>query len=157
VKVAQQPLRLLGLRSHPPRTGLVYVGVRVAVYVVALVLTVLVYGTKERGLLIAPPVGLFAAAGTWYFLGDTAVDARRRIVLAAGVGLLLAELTWAFGYWNVPSLVGAAGLWLGFYVLSGVVEHGASLSLDRRIAAEYALVAVVGALVISIVARPWSV
>ena len=26
-------------------------------------LTVLVYGTKERGLLIAPPVGLLAAAG----------------------------------------------------------------------------------------------
>ena len=78
------------------------------------------------------------------------------MVLAAGVGFLLAELTWAFGYWNVPSLVGAAGLWLGFYVLSGVVEHGASLSLERRIATEYALVAAVGALVIFIVARPWS-
>jgi hypothetical protein len=157
VRAALQPLRWLGLGSHPPRTGVAYVGVRVVVYVVALVLTVLVYGTKERGLVIAPPVGLLAAAGTWYFLGDTSVDARRRLVLAAGVGLMMAELTWAFGYWNVPSLVGAAGLWLGFYVLSGVVEHGASLSLDRRIATEYALVAAVGALVISIVARPWSI
>jgi hypothetical protein len=133
-----------------------YVGVRVVVYVLALVLTVLVYGTKERGLFIAPPVGLFAAAGTWYFLGDTPVEARRRLLLAGGVGFLLAELTWAFGYWTVPSLVGAAGLWLGFYVLSGVVEHGASQSLERRVAAEYALVAAVGALVIFLVARPWS-
>jgi hypothetical protein len=157
VRGALQPLRWLGLQSHPPRTGVAYVGVRVIVYVVALVLTVFVYGTKERGLIIAPPVGLLAAAGTWYFLGDTAADARRRVVLAAGVGLMMGELTWAFGYWNVPSLVGAAGLWLGFYVLSGVVEHAASLSLDRRIATEYALVAAVGALVISIVARPWSV
>jgi hypothetical protein len=156
VSVPYRAAALLGLLRHPPRTGIVYVGVRVVVYVVALVLTVLVYGTKERGLFIAPPVGLLAAAGTWYFLGDTPVDARRRVVLAAGVGFLLAELTWAFGYWNVPSLVGAAGLWLGFYVLSGVVEHGASLSLERRIAAEYALVAAVGALVIFIVARPWS-
>jgi hypothetical protein len=37
-----------------------------------------------------------------------------------------------------------------------VVEHGASLSLDRRIAAEYGLVALVGALIILVIARPWS-
>jgi hypothetical protein len=126
------------------------------VYIVALVLTVLVYGTRERGVLIAPPVGLFAAVGTWYFLGDTPVDQRRRVIQSAGIGLLVAELTWAFGYWNVTSLVGGAGLWLAFYVLSGVMEHGASLSLDRRIGFEYALVAVIGAVVILAVARPWS-
>jgi hypothetical protein len=61
------------------------------------------------------------------------------------------------GYWNVAALVGGAGLWLGFYVLSGVVEHAASLNLDQRIAAEYALVALIGGLVILVVARPWSV
>jgi hypothetical protein len=147
----------LGLQSHPPRTGLGYVAVRIVVYVIALALMVLVYGTKERGLFISPPVGLLGAAGTWYLLGDTPVDGRRRLVLAIGAGLLLAELTWAFGYWNVTALVGAAGLWLGFYVLSGVVEHGASLSLDRRIAAEYGLVALLGSLVILLVARPWSI
>src|ERR1700730_6552572 len=103
----------LGLQSHPPRTGLAYVAVRVAVYVVALVLMGLIYGTKERELLIAPPVGLIGAAGTWYLLGDTPVDARRRLILAGGVGLLLAALTWAFGYWNVAALVGGAALWLG--------------------------------------------
>ena len=133
-----------------------YVAVRVVLYIIALVLMVLVYGTKQRGILIAPPVALFGAAGSWYLLGDTPLDPRRRLWTAAGVGLLLGELTWAFGYWNVAALVGGAGLWLGFYVLSGVVEHGASLSLDRRIAAEYALVALTGTLVILAVARPWS-
>jgi hypothetical protein len=146
----------LGLGSHPPRTGLTYVAVRVAVYILALILIVLVYGTRERGLLIAPPIGVLAAAGTWYLLGDTPLVARRRIVLSVGIGLLLAELTWAFGYWNVASLVGGAALWLAFYVLSGVTEHGAVLNLDRRIAAEYSLVASAGALVILAVARPWS-
>ena len=131
-------------------------GARVVVYLVVFMLMALIYSTKARGLLIAPPVGLCGAAGAWYLLGDTPVDARRRVLLAGGVGLLLAELTWAFGYWNVPALVGGAGLWLGFYVLAGVVEHGASLVLDRRIAAEYALVALVGVLIILIVARPWS-
>jgi hypothetical protein len=133
-----------------------YIAVRVVVYIVALALMVLVYGTKERGLFIAPPVALLGAAGTWYLLGDTPVDLPRRSVLSAGVGLLLGELTWAFGYWSVPAPVGGAGLWLGFYVLSGVVEHGASLRLDRRIALEYGVVAIIGAVVILAVARPWS-
>ena len=152
-----QYLTWLSIEPRPPRTGMAYVAIRVIVYVLALVLMVLVYGTKQRGLVIAPPVALLGAAGTWYLLGDTPLDRRRRLVNAAGVGLLLGELTWAFGYWDVPALVGGAGLWLGFYVLSGVVEHGASLTLDRRIAAEYALVAVIGMLVILVVARPWSV
>jgi hypothetical protein len=146
----------LGVQPRPPRTGLAYIAVRVVVYLVALALMVLVYGTRQRGLFIAPPIALISAAGTWYLLGDTPLDARRRLLNAAGVGILLAELTWALGYWNVPALVGGAGLWLGFYVLSGVVEHGASLSLDQRIAAEYALVGLIGTLVILAVARPWS-
>jgi hypothetical protein len=146
----------LGLQSHPPRTGVVYLAVRAVVYIAALVVMVLIYGTKERGLIIAPPVGLLGAAGIWYLLGDTPVDPRRRLVLAAGVGVLLAELTWAFGYWDVAALVGGAGLWLGFYVLAGIVEHGASGSLDRRIALEYAVVALVGLLLILLIVRPWS-
>ena len=146
----------LGVQPHPPRTGLAYVAVRVLVYMLSLAVMVLVYGTRQRGLLIAPPIALIGAAGTWYLLGDTPLDGRRRLINAAGVGLVLAELTWALGYWNVPALVGGAGLWLGFYVLSGVVEHAGSLSLDRRIAAEYSLVALIGTLVILAVARPWS-
>jgi hypothetical protein len=156
IRVSRPSVGWLGLQAHPPRTGLTYVAVRVTVYILALVLMVLVYGTRERGLLIAPPIGVLAAAGTWYLLGDTPLVGRRRTTLSVGVGLLLAELTWAFGYWNVASLVGGAALWLGFYVLSGVIEHGALLNLDRRIAAEYSLVASAGALVILAVARPWS-
>jgi len=155
--VARQFTAWLGLESHPPRTGVVYVAVRVAVYVIALVLMGVIYGTHQRGLFIAPPVGLIGAAGMWYYLGDTPVDTRRRITMAAGVGLLLAELTWAFGYWDVAALVGGAALWLGFYVLSGIVEHGAALSLDSRVAAEYDLVAAIGSLIILVVARPWSI
>ena len=152
-----QYLSWLAVQPREPRTGVAYVAVRVGVYLIALVLMVLVYGTKQRGLLIAPPIALIGAAGTWYLLGDTPLDSRRRLVNAVGAGLLLGELTWAFGYWDVPALVGGAGLWLGFYVLSGVIEHGASLTLDRRIAAEYALVALIGSVVILGVARPWSI
>jgi len=152
-----QVLAWLAVQPRTPRTGVAYVAIRVGVYLIALVLMVLVYGTKQRGLIIAPPIGLLAAAGTWYLLGDTALDARQRLITSIGAGLMLGELTWAFGYWDVPALVGGAGLWLAFYVLSGVIEHGASENLDRRIAAEYALVALIGSVVILAVARPWSV
>jgi hypothetical protein len=134
----------------------VYVVVRVVVYVVALVLIAWLYGTRERALLIAPPVGLLTAAATWYLLGDTPADRNRRLLLAAGVGLLMAELTWALGYWDVAPLMGGAMLWLGFYVLSGVVEHAAAGTLERRVAAEYASVAAVGVLVVLVLSRPWS-
>lgn len=149
-------VEVFGLRPPRPRTGWTYIAARVVVYALALVLLALIYSTKARGLFIAPGIGLVGLAATFYLLGDAPMDDRRRLVLAAGVGLLLAELTWAIGYWNVPALVGGAGLWLALYVLSGVIEHGATMTLDRRIATEYGLVALIGALVILIVARPWS-
>jgi hypothetical protein len=152
-----QYLTWLAVTPRPPRTGVSYVVVRVVVYLLGLLVMFLVYGTKQRGLVIAPPIGIIGGAGTWYFLGDTPLEPTRRLVNALGTGLLLAELTWAFGYWEVPALAGAAGLWLAFYVLSGVVEHTASETLDRRVAIEYAVVALIGSLIIAIVAHPWSV
>ncbi|GAC1327687.1 MAG: hypothetical protein NVSMB2_27060 [Chloroflexota bacterium] len=146
----------LQLDRHPPRTGVVYIAVRILVYFLALVGLVLIFGTKQRGLIIAPPIALVGTVATWYLLGDTPADGLRRLSLSVGVGFVLGQLTWAFGYWNVAALVGGAGLWLGFYVLSGVAEHGASSTLDRHVALEYAVVALIGALVILIVARPWS-
>jgi hypothetical protein len=149
-------LRLLSAQPRPPRTGLIYVAVRIVVYVAVLGVIVFVYSTKERGLVIAPPIGLLCAAATWYLLGDTQVEPTRRLLLAATLGIVLAQLTWALGYWSTVPLIGGAALWLGFYVLSGIVEAGASESLDRRIALEYALVAAIGLIVVLAVSRPWS-
>src|SRR5438105_2392120 len=138
----------LGVRPRPPRTGIPYVAVRVVVYLVALAAIVLIYGTKQRALYIAPPIGLLTGLGTWYLLGDTTADPLRRLYLAGGVGLLLAELTWVLGYWKVPVFVGSAALWFALYVLSGIIEHGAGRSLERRIVVEYSVVASVGVVVI---------
>jgi Protein of unknown function (DUF5656) len=145
-------VRTISRRSS--RTGLAYVAVRVVVYLVALAPIVLIYSTKERALVVAPPIGLICAAATWFLLGDTPANRERRVLLAAGVGLVVAELAWGLGYWAVVPLVGGAALWLAFYVLSGIVEHGAGQTLDRRIVLEYAFVALVGVLVVMVTA-PW--
>jgi hypothetical protein len=60
----------------------------------------------------------------------------------------VAELAWAFSYWPALPIVSGAAIWLGFYVLSGIVEHGATQSLDRRVTLEYSGVALIGAAVV---------
>jgi Protein of unknown function (DUF5656) len=145
-------VRTISRRSS--RTGLAYVAVRVVVYLAALAPIVLIYSTKERALVVAPPIGLICAAATWFLLGDTPANRERRALLSVGVGIVVAELAWGFGYWAVVPLVGGAALWLAFYVLSGIVEHGAGQTLDRRIVLEYGFVALVGVLVVMVTA-PW--
>jgi len=135
-------------------TGLAYVGVRIAVYLATLIPIAWIYSTKERGLLIAPPIGLIGAVATWYFLGDTPATGARRLVPAIGVGAILAEVTWSLGYWTVMPLVAGAAIWLAFYVLSGIAEHGADRTLDRRILLEYCGVALVGVAVV-LATAPW--
>ncbi|HET6315183.1 MAG TPA: hypothetical protein VFG86_01910 [Chloroflexota bacterium] len=149
-------LAWLSPNPRPPRSGLAYVGVRVVVYALALLLIVVIYSTKERALLVAPAIAVLCGAATWYLLGDTSLSPRRRLAVSAGVALILAELTWALGYWSTLPLVGGAALWLAVYVLSGTLEADASGSLDRRIALEYTVVAVVGTAFILLVSRPWS-
>ncbi len=143
-------------RARRGTSGLGYVAVRIGVYLAALVPIVLIYSTKERALIIAWPIGLIGAVATWWFLRDTPAVGRRRLLLAGGVGLVLAELTWSLGYWSVMPIVGGAALWLAFYVLSGVAEHGADRTLDRRILLEYCAVALVGVLVV-LATAPWRV
>jgi hypothetical protein len=127
---------------------------KAAIYLAALVPILLIYGTKERALLIAPPIGLVGGAATWFFLGFSAPDARRRALYAAVVGVILAELTWGLGYWAVLPMVGGAAIWLAFYVMSGVAEHALSGKLDRRVAIEYGAVTVLGLLVV-LASQPW--
>ncbi len=134
--------------------GLGYVLVRIAIYLAALVPYVLLYGTKERALLIAPPIGLIGAGATWFLLRDVDIPRVTQGLHAAVVGMLLVELTWAFGYWAVVPVVGGAALWLAFYVLSGLAEHSATRTLDRRVAMEYAAVSLVGVLVVA-ASAPW--
>ncbi len=138
----------------PSGGGLAWVLVRIVVYLAALVPLVLLYGTKQRALVIAPPIGLIGAVATWFLLQDAITTSRRRIVHAVTVGIVLVELTWAFGYWTVAPVVGGAAIWLAFYVLSGVAEHSASNRLDRRTALEYGVVAIVGVVVV-LASAPW--
>jgi hypothetical protein len=130
------------------------VAVRGILYFGALVPFVVIYGTKERGLVIAPTIALIGGTLAWLLLRDFPATSARRLLYAAIVALVLGEVTWAFGNWSVSGLVGGAGIWLVFYVLSGSLEHAVQGALDRRTALEYAAVGLVGAAIL-LLSSPW--
>jgi hypothetical protein len=66
--------------------------------------------------------------------------ARRGLpLLAALVGLTLAEATWALNYWAAPFLLGGALLLVVFYVTTGLLQSHLEGALNRRVMAEYGL------------------
>jgi hypothetical protein len=76
------------------------------------------------------------------------------LLLAAMVGLTLAEATWALNYWAAPFLLGGALLLVIFYVASGLLQNHLEGTLSRRIFWEYGLLG--GALLVAVVIATFS-
>lgn len=65
----------------------------------------------------------------------------RRIGLAALVGVVLAEATWALNYWPATFMLSGAVLLILFYVMVGLLAHYAAGTLQRRVWLEYGTLA----------------
>jgi hypothetical protein len=61
-------------------------------------------------------------------------------LLAALVGITLAEATWALNYWAAPFLLGGVLLLAIFHVVTGLLQSHLEGELSARIIAEYSLV-----------------
>ncbi len=65
---------------------------------------------------------------------------RRGILyLAAIVGLILGEVTWALNYWSASFLMGGALLLIVFYIAVSLLHHHATGTLKRHLFVEYGL------------------
>lgn len=60
--------------------------------------------------------------------------------LAATIGLVLAEVTWALNYWAAPFLMGGAVLLIVFYLTVSVLHHHALGTLKRHVMVEYGVI-----------------
>ncbi len=60
-------------------------------------------------------------------------------ILSLGVGLLVAEATWALNYWQATFLIGGALLLLVFYVVINLLYHHLQGTLQRRLVVEYSV------------------
>lgn len=61
-------------------------------------------------------------------------------LLAAVVGITLAESVWALNYWRAPFLLGGVLLLAAFHVVTGVLQGALEGGLTRRLVLEYCLV-----------------
>jgi hypothetical protein len=107
-----------------------------------------VYYARLRTLYSAALIG---AAGTLlaYALLQWTPPRQGLLLLAAMVGLTLAEATWALNYWAAPFLLGGALLLVIFYVTAGLLQHHLEGSLSRRVFWEYGVLG--GALLLAVV------
>jgi Protein of unknown function (DUF5656) len=151
---SRKPRHRSGSGAHRAPGRASYTLIRIGAYLAVLPPIVWIYSTREHILLTALLVGLLCAASTWFLLRDVSASQWQRVLYAAVAGLVVAELAWAFSHWGGVPLVGGSAIWLSFYVVSGIVEHGLANSLDRRIVLEYGVVALVGVLVV-LASAPW--
>lgn len=133
-----------GSRTVPLARG----ALSVLVYVEALVLFTLFYGTRARSILSATGMLLIAAALALELLRAEPQQHGRTWLYALLVGLMISELTWALNYWSIDARLGGAFLLLVFYTLTGLIRQYIAQQLTRRVVIEYGLLCLAGLLLL---------
>jgi hypothetical protein len=106
-----------------------------------------VYYTRYRTLYSASMIGLTATLIAYALLAFTA--RANSLVLAALVGLAIAEAIWPLNYWATTFLIAGTVLLVLFYLIVSLLQHLASGRLERRLLLEYGLLG--GGLLVAIV------
>jgi hypothetical protein len=71
-------------------------------------------------------------------------------LLAAAVGTVLGEASWAMNYWPLSGWSGGMLLMLIFYVMTGIASQHLQGKLSRQVLFEFLVVAVVGIAVLMV-------
>lgn len=106
-----------------------------------------IYYTRYRTLYSATLTGVTATLLSYALLAYT--PRANRFIVAALVGVVLAEALWALNYWATTFLIAGTVQLVIFYVAVSLLQHHAAGRLQRRLLAEYALLG--GGLFVAIV------
>lgn len=131
-----------------PAYRLARLGLNLMAYLTALGLFIVIYASKLRSLITATATmttGTFLALD---LLSDSPSPMRRRVLYAFIIGLLLGESVWALNYWQISSLTVGGLLLLLFYLLNGIAQQHLQQNLTRRTLIEFALVGMIGMIVL---------
>jgi len=133
-------------------TGRHYLAARLSLnawaYLLALIVFILIYSAKARSLVSATAVGLASTLLALEFLRSAGRGFRRTALYAAIAGLCTGEIVWAMNYWRISGITGGLILLLGFYVATGLTNQQLQGRVTRRVLIEYAVVALVGLVVL---------
>ena len=114
------------------------------VYLVALGLFTLIYGSRARSLLSATTTAAVGGLLALELLRGVHHNLRLIGLYALITGLALGEVIWALNYWTAGRLTGGLLLLLVFYLVTSLSREGLLRRLNRRVLVEFALVALVG-------------
>lgn len=128
---------------------------RAGVYALALIPFALLYGTRERALLVAPAAALVAGIAAWAILRLATNDQRRQVTGAAVIAFTVGQVTWALGYWSAHMLVGGVAMLVTLYVTCELTAHAFAGTLDRQAGREIGLTGALATLMILAAAQPW--
>ena len=123
-----------------PAYSFARLGLNLAAYMIALLLFGIIYALKVRSILSAPVTAVLSGLLGLELLRGSEADVRRTWIYAAASGLAMGETVWALNYWNVSTLVGAVGMLLFFYVLTGLSQQYLWGHLRFRVLLEFAAV-----------------
>jgi len=121
--------------------GIARLGLNLIAYLVALFLYIAIY--KEE---LSPLSAVAALAVSGLLALDLlrVGDTGRTWLCALVAGLVMGEAAWALNYWPISGLRGGMFLLLIFYVITGLAQQGLLGRLTRWVLVEFAIVAVVG-------------
>jgi len=122
-------------------------GLRLAAYLLAIILFTAIYRTRLRSLVTATAVSGVAAllAVSVLYHSEQAHRSLGRTLFYAGViGLVLGETTWALNYWRTHALTVGVLLMVLFYVLTGIVREYARKGIRWPEIAEFLAIAALG-------------
>jgi hypothetical protein len=119
-------------------------GLNLATYLAAFALYATLYGLRQRSLISATGVALVTFPLALELLRLTEEQFGTTWLFAGIVALVLGELTWAVNAWGLTALGGGALLLVVFYTLSGIAQQHLAGRLNRRVALEFTIIAVIG-------------
>lgn len=113
-------------------------------YAAALILFVLLYGSRLRSAISATGVAVASSMLALELLRGHEPIPWRTWLYASITGLLLGEWAWALNYAGFDPRLGGALLLLIFFTVTGLAQQHLWRRLNRRVAAEFALVLAAG-------------
>ena len=125
----------------------------IVAYALAFTLFILVYQTRGRSLITATAMLVISFALALDLLWGTEAAPGHKTMLAATVGMILGESSWAMNYWQISAWSGGILLMLIFYVMTGLAQQHLQGKLSRRVLVEFLVVAI-GGIVVLMVFQP---
>jgi len=116
----------------------------IVAYALAFALFILVYQTRGRSLITATALLVISFALALDLLWGAETSPGHKAMLAAVIGLIMGESSWAMNYWRISGWSGGIVLMLIFYVMTGLASQHLQGKLSRRVLFEFFVVVAAG-------------